>query len=351
MNSPRVAIVIPVLNEEKILLKSLELFCGQSFPKNRFKLFIVDNDSTDNTREIIEIFRIKHTDINISLLSEYRKGIKFATSTGFYHALDSDIIIKLDADTLIKNTFIEDVVQIFIQQNVGAIIGELVFSWSLFIEMDSDMRRQYARLIKNRIFLRSILDYFYGPILNGPFYAIKSEVYKKIGGINLRNNILKYNDDVELGMRLLISGYKIFRSDIKVTISDRRLKENGLKYLTNEYYWGAIVPQFLHRNNKLEKFNDFSYEKIIKNMIRIYSDLLLRFTSFSLAKSKKYKPHERFIQKLKLNIPYNIKQNYPSSVYYYLKSQSDIINNYLYESINKFDVSDRQYEYSFYHQK
>jgi glycosyltransferase involved in cell wall biosynthesis len=51
---PFISVVIPAYNEEKYLPRCLTSLDGQTYPRQRFEVIVVDNASTDATPQIVE---------------------------------------------------------------------------------------------------------------------------------------------------------------------------------------------------------------------------------------------------------------------------------------------------------
>lgn len=102
-NLPKVSILIPVYNREKIILETLDSAVNQTY-KN-VEIVVVDNKSTDNTFEILKEFVRSHSNVrvyqneeNIGPVRNWRKCLDYAT--GEYAKI-------LWSDDLIASTFIE----------------------------------------------------------------------------------------------------------------------------------------------------------------------------------------------------------------------------------------------------
>ena len=89
---PSVSVVIPVLNEERMLERCLRALSRQTVPPE--EIIVVDNGSTDASVAIAErapLVRVVH---------EPRTGITYARRAG-YDAARSEVIARIDADTLV----------------------------------------------------------------------------------------------------------------------------------------------------------------------------------------------------------------------------------------------------------
>jgi cellulose synthase/poly-beta-1,6-N-acetylglucosamine synthase-like glycosyltransferase len=101
---PAVTITIPCWNEEETVAKTVNSLLGVNYPKDKLKVFLIDDGSTDTTwQEIkkfeshpnVEIFQKKnggkHTALNLGLEK---------SSTEFFGCLDADSIV--DPESLVR---------------------------------------------------------------------------------------------------------------------------------------------------------------------------------------------------------------------------------------------------------
>ena len=58
-NIVKVSVLIAARNEEKNIVKLLQSLYNQTFPKEFYEVIIVDDHSDDNTKNIIEEFRMR----------------------------------------------------------------------------------------------------------------------------------------------------------------------------------------------------------------------------------------------------------------------------------------------------
>ena len=104
-------IVIPAHNEQDTIGLTLESLVNQTLPPKR--LIVVNDNSSDNTHQIISKFTRKYDwifSINITSSTEHIPGAKVINA--FYEGLntldeDYDIICKFDADIIFPNSYLE----------------------------------------------------------------------------------------------------------------------------------------------------------------------------------------------------------------------------------------------------
>lgn len=94
------SIVIPVYNEEKFLGACLQSIANQTVIPD--EVIVVDNNSTDNSMQIAKSFPFA------KIISEKQQGIFHARGAG-YDAASSDIIGRIDADTVLPRGWVSKV--------------------------------------------------------------------------------------------------------------------------------------------------------------------------------------------------------------------------------------------------
>ena len=91
-----VSIIIPALNEEKMIGRCLESLTRLAFARDRFEVLVVDNGSRDKTLAIAESFKDR---LNLKVLQQAGVRISALRNLGA-RAAAGDILAFLDADCL-----------------------------------------------------------------------------------------------------------------------------------------------------------------------------------------------------------------------------------------------------------
>lgn len=93
----RISIVIPCLNDAELLQHCLQSLARQTVPAT--EIIVVDNGSTDDSAAVAEKY-------GAIVVPEPRRGITWATATGFDHAT-GDVLVRTDADIIAPPDFVE----------------------------------------------------------------------------------------------------------------------------------------------------------------------------------------------------------------------------------------------------
>lgn len=81
----RFSVIVCTLNRAALLCDALESLCAQKTQRDEFEIVVVDNGSTDDTKEIVERFGGKGTAVRY--VYEAEKGLSCARNTGWRQCL------------------------------------------------------------------------------------------------------------------------------------------------------------------------------------------------------------------------------------------------------------------------
>ena len=96
-NSPFFSVVIPTYNRENIIKKAIDSVLSQSFQD--FEIIIIDDCSTDNSRNIIEKFASQYPYIIEPIYNENNLGVTRSRNIALSHC-SGEVITYLDGDDL-----------------------------------------------------------------------------------------------------------------------------------------------------------------------------------------------------------------------------------------------------------
>ena len=96
MASPLISVIICTYNRADLLRRSLESVCNQSLDRSDYEIIVVDNNSKDQTREVVEQFRSRYSGIRYAF--ESKQGLSNARNHGWYLA-EGRYVAYTDDDT------------------------------------------------------------------------------------------------------------------------------------------------------------------------------------------------------------------------------------------------------------
>ena len=95
-----VSIIIPTYNEESFLSTCLDSLLSLNYPKEHFEIIVVDNGSTDHTREIAQTYGVK-------IIRDDSKNVSGLRNLGVTQAR-GDIIAFVDADCIVSKNWLKN---------------------------------------------------------------------------------------------------------------------------------------------------------------------------------------------------------------------------------------------------
>jgi glycosyltransferase involved in cell wall biosynthesis len=112
-----VSIIIPALNEEKMIGRCLESLTRLTFARNRFEVLVVDNGSRDRTLAIADSFKDR---LNLKVLQQAGVRISALRNLGA-RAAAGDIVAFLDADCLAPADWLDRIFALAATHGVGVL--------------------------------------------------------------------------------------------------------------------------------------------------------------------------------------------------------------------------------------
>jgi len=122
----KLSVILPTYNPNlDYLRQTLEALKHQSLPSEQWELVLVDNHSTTDFRQEIDLSWHPAAII----VSEWQQGLTFARLKGFASA-QAALIVLVDDDNILESHYLERVIQIFAEHpDLGAIGGRSIPSF------------------------------------------------------------------------------------------------------------------------------------------------------------------------------------------------------------------------------
>lgn len=124
-----VSIIIPTYNRSELLLNAVSSVLRQNDSQLTFEIIVVDNNSRDNTREVVFSLREKHPQ-RLRYIVETQQGNAYARNKGINSA-KGRIIAFIDDDVTVENNWLKSVHAALASRNSLSFVGGRVLPrWS-----------------------------------------------------------------------------------------------------------------------------------------------------------------------------------------------------------------------------
>ncbi len=212
---PMVSILVPAHDEAVVITRTVRALLGLEYPKDRYEVIVINDNSTDDTAEKLEQIQAEFPDRKLIVISTGPEiggkgksnalNIGFSVSTGDVIAIyDADNTPQPDALAILVETLMED-------DKLGAVIGKF------------RTRNRNASLLSRFVNIETLAyqcmnqagRYYFFKLctIPGTNYVIRRSLIEEIGGWDV--NAL--SEDTEISFRLYRMGYYIKQMPLAVT--------------------------------------------------------------------------------------------------------------------------------------
>lgn len=193
-------IIVPFRNETKNLPTLLQSIIQLDYPTDRFEVILVNDDSTDEYKNVVQEFLAENSDMQITVIQNNRKSLspkKDAVKTAIAKA-KFDWILTTDADCLVPKNWLQNFDSFIRNNDVKMIVAPVAYT----------IENKFFQHFQNLDFL-SLQGTTIGSFgINKPFMCnganlcYKKEAFLEVNGFEGNNHIAS-GDDVFLMEKIL----------------------------------------------------------------------------------------------------------------------------------------------------
>ncbi|MEM5836518.1 MAG: glycosyltransferase [Candidatus Aenigmatarchaeota archaeon] len=222
---PSITFLVPAYNEEKNIGKCLQSILNLDYPKNKLKVIVIDDGSTDNTPRIVKKFK------KVKLIRQKNSGKAAALNNGLKY-VKTELVACMDADSYPEKNYLLEMIGYLEKKNVAAVTPAMkVLNTQTIIQ-----KIQWVEYLW-QIFLRKIFNFFDCQyVIPGPGSVYKTFVLKKVGGFEVGN----IAEDTEIAFRIIDKGYRIENSINAYVYTEAPSNFKGLYKQRIRWYRGYI---------------------------------------------------------------------------------------------------------------
>ncbi len=247
-------VIIPTYNREDLLKLTLQSLFAARVPAGlEVKVTVVDNNSKDGTKKLVQSFKDRFGD-RIQYCFESQQGRSHALNAGVASTA-GELVGMIDDDEEIDSTWCEIVFEAFSSRDIDFIGGPYVPRWSM--PAPAWVPQQYGGVIGwvDGGEVEAPFDDSYPGILMGGNAVFKRSVLEKVGlyktWLGRTDTRLMSGEDEDLYHRLLAAGAKgVYLPNLIIYhhVPPERLTK---KYFRRWCFWRGVSLGLLDRKRKL----------------------------------------------------------------------------------------------------
>jgi cellulose synthase/poly-beta-1,6-N-acetylglucosamine synthase-like glycosyltransferase/spore germination protein YaaH/peptidoglycan/xylan/chitin deacetylase (PgdA/CDA1 family) len=236
---PRVAVLIPAYNEEKVIERTVQGALDSDYPDLR--VIVIDDGSKDRTLEIARCaFAAEEAAGRVLILTKPNGGKAEALNFGLQHIGDAEIFVGIDADTIIAPDAIARMVPHFLNPKVAAVagnakVGNRVNLWTRWQALEYITSQNFERRALNSMGAVSVVP--------GAIGAWRTETVRAAGGYHVDT----VAEDADLTMALLRNGYRVEYEDQALAFTEAPTSAHALMRQRFRWSFGILQAIFKHK--------------------------------------------------------------------------------------------------------
>jgi len=278
------SVIIPTRNRAALLQMTLQSLLSQTLPIDSFEILVIDNGSTDNTKQIVTSFQKKLG--NIRYFYDPTPGLHVGRHLGMKNA-KSDILVYADDDIEAFPTWLEAIAESFNNQDVVLVGGK---NLPKFEAEPPDWILKMWKKNKNGyrvISYLSILDFGDVKKESSPYFvfgcnfSIRKKVLLEASGFHpdaMPQELIRFRGDGETHVSAFIERKNLktlYHPEASVfhMVPQNRLSEEY--FCKRAYLQGVSDSYTLIRNKVMAKhpsvLHTFKYLSLLRNKIGLYA--------------------------------------------------------------------------------
>lgn len=247
---PMVQVIIVTWNKVKDVKRLLEQLRHINYPEGRLEITVVDNNSTDNTAQVIDSdypwVRLIKNPQNLGGAGGFNTGMRWVLES----RPESKYMWLLDNDVLVDNNALKELVAVMESAPQAAMCGSKVMDIAkpseiieagAFLDYDFGTTRSNKPQDEHDSIYQ--VDYVAACSL-----LVRTESVKHVGMLN--EDLFIYWDDMEWGVRFNASGYRVLASNSSIVYHPSWAERTGDV--------SAIWRRYYRTRNRLWFFNNYA---------------------------------------------------------------------------------------------
>ncbi len=261
---PTISVIVPAYNEEVGITKTLDSIAASNYPHTQ--IIVVNDGSTDNTHnKITQWLKDSNTNSECLYINQDNGGKAKALNNALNQAT-GEIIVTVDADSVVAANTLFEIVQPFKDEQVGAVAGNIV------VHASGNLLTWVQQLEYLVGFMIKRADSFFNSvyIIGGAAAAYRTSALQQVGHFDHR----LITEDIELSVRMLSAGFKTKFASKAAVITEAPTKIGCLVKQRLRWKYGRIQTLYKHRSLFFSR-NHNRYLSYVQLPMSLYAEFML----------------------------------------------------------------------------
>ena len=212
-NFPEISVIICSYNRADYIIGAIESLYQQTVNKARFEVLVVDNNSIDNTGDLVQLYMTSHPELNLHYLTESKQGASFARNTGAAFAKGT-FLCFMDDDAIAEVHYLERILNFFSSHSDATGLGGRIIAKYIPIE-PKWMSHYVSSLVGNFDYASHMTVFTKGKYPLESNMIVRKDDFDAAGGFNtdlpgVKGELRIGGEAKEFFFRLQAQGRKIY---------------------------------------------------------------------------------------------------------------------------------------------
>jgi len=285
----KLSIIVSTYNRSRLLESCLSSLVNQDLSNNLYEIIVVDNNSTDNTKNIVDNFIKKFLKCKISYVLETRQGLSYARNAGCENA-KGEYLAYIDDDAEAPENWVKSIIKTT-DKIKPHILGGPIYPY--YLSKKPLWFKDEYEIRSNGETKRFLIG---GEYLSGSNFIIKKAFLTELGKFNpdlgMRGDELRYGEETGLMIeaRKKVKDVRIYYNpELKVMHRVKNISMNLLFGIKNRFIAGVHSSSIFGREKYLRLKSLFLLFSIVVEIVYLF------FYGFFFRDRDKYVYFENFV--------------------------------------------------------
>jgi len=235
-----ISVIVCTHNRCDNLERTLNSLVSQDCPISDYEVIVIDNRSTDRTKDIVDSFISREDDkVNLRYIFEEKVGLSHARNRGIEES-QGDIIAFIDDDARAEKSWLSKLAKVYSEEkDAGCVGGRVLLDWHE--EKPAWWQPELDEVFNGINYSDSRICLSYPRYPYGTNISFRGDVLRKVGmfrtDLGRIGKKLLAGEETEMCLRIEKGGYKILYEPMAIVYHEVAPQKLTKSYIRNRSFW------------------------------------------------------------------------------------------------------------------